>query len=134
MLGVWLNPRPDLIERHPMPDAGENVMQRTAGAVMVQDLMRCDNREAIQAGICSDAGFLTLFNVPAVTRNDRVNPIAEGVPQRSRLPPRILSGNTQAAIASPQRDQAVRMATHLIPCDTARSFAGSEAACSNQPA
>src|SRR6516162_2173855 len=134
MLGVWLNPRPDLIERHSVSDAVENVMERTAGAVMVEDLMRSDNREAIEAGICSDAGFLTLFNVPAMTRNDRVNPIAERVPQRSRLPPRIVSGNKQAAVASPHCDQAVRMATHLIPCDTARSFAGLEPACSNQPA
>src|SRR6516162_11066418 len=112
MLRVWLDPRPDLIERHSVPDAGEKVLERTTGAVVVQDLMRCNNREPIEAGICSDAGFLTLFNVPAVTCNDRVNPIAEGVPQRSRLPPGILSDNKQAAVASPQRDQAVRMATH----------------------
>ncbi len=86
---------------------------------MVQHLAAGNGREVVALGTTSQAFLLPRLLGTVVTRDERVEPVAEGILQIVGHEERIDLADQQAAIAAPQGDHALGVGADLAPADPA---------------
>ena len=137
-LQIVLGVRPDQPagggERDAVADAGQDVLQVAARRRVVQHLGGGDQGQAGAPGMPAQAGFPAHFLGAPVPCRQRVQPVAERLPQRPGDRARLRAPDQQAPIAAPERNEPPGPLAHLRPGDARLPFRPPPAAGGDQPA
>ena len=121
-------------ERDSVADAGEDVLEPAPRGVVVEHLGGGRRGDAVAARPLPQPPLPRRLVRPAVAGHQRVEPVAEGVPEVPgdergfRLP------HQQALLAAPQRHEPAGVGADLAPFDDALSLGRAEASGGDEPA
>ena len=102
--------------------------------MVIQDLDRRRDRQAVARGACAQPRLFRHLGVAMMTRGERIEAIAEGLLQHPRHRVRLRLAHDQAGLAAPERQQRRGVRADFVPRDERLPFFGAPASRGEQPA
>ena len=134
VLRVGLDQTPGGGEPDPVADAGEHVLELSPRGVMIEHLGARHRGDAVAPRPLPQAPFLPRLFRAAVAGHQRVEPVAEGVPEVPGDERGVRLPHQQAVLSAPQRHEPAGMGADLAPFHDALSLGRAETSGGDQPA